>query len=252
MTQDASRPASPSIEARVGALFGADRARTELYEAIATTRAVRRLRPDPIPQAVLERILRAATCAPSGGNAQPWRVLVLRDPERKRALAGHFESTWADYSQPGRQAMERLPEAKRARGMKVMAAGDHLAAHFAQSPVVFVFVHDPYQMAREGPRDPQPQCLFGGSLYPAIQNLLLACRAEGLGGVLTTMSWRREPEILRALEIPEPWRLHAIVPVGYPVGSGHGPIARKALSTMAHLDRWGAPFPASEPGEADA
>lgn len=251
MTRDASRPDPTSSDFRAGALFGEARARTELYEAIATTRAVRRLRPDPVPAAVLERLLRAATCAPSGGNAQPWRVLVLRDPERKRALAEHFASTWADYSQPGRQAMERLPEAKRARGMKVMAAGDHLAAHFAEAPLVFVFVHDPYQMAREGPRDPQPQFLFGGSLYPAIQNLLLACRAEGLGGVLTTMSWRREPEILRALAIPEPWRLHAIVPVGYPIGGGHGPIARKALTTMARLDRWDTPFPAPEPAKDD-
>lgn len=250
MTRNDAGEKSPSFASAAQTRFGADRARLELYEALATTRAIRRLRPDPIEPVVLERILRAATCAPSGGNAQPWRVLVLREPERKRALAQHFAATWADYSQPGRQAMERLPEAKRARGMKVMAAGDHLAARFAEAPVVLVFVHDPFQLAREGPRDPQPAFLFGGSLYPAIQNLLLACRAEGLGGVLTTMAWRREPQILAALGVPEPWRLHAIVPIGHPVGGGHGPIARKPLATMAHLDRWGSPFPESEP-EAD-
>ncbi len=232
-----------SWTAHTDALFGPERSEVGLYEALCTTRAVRKLLPDPIPEAVLERVLRAATCAPTGGNAQPWRVLVLKDPERKRALAEHFEPTWAIYSSPGRELMQRLPEDKRARGMKVMAAGDHLAAHFADAPVVLAFFHDPHLLAQAGPDDPQPKFLFGGSLYPAIQNLLLACRAEGLGGVLTTMTWRREAEVRRALEIPEPWRLHAIVPIGYPLAGGHGPLARKPLSTMAYQDRWGDPFP---------
>lgn len=232
---------------RSEAVFGEGRARIELYEALCTTRAVRRLRPDPIPEVVLERVLCAATCAPTGGNAQPWRVLVLRDPERKRALAEHFAPTWETYSSPGRQAMQRLPEEKRARGMKVMAAGDHLARHFAEAPVILVFCHDPRMLAQGGEDDPQPKFLFGGSLYPAIQNLLLACRAEGLGGVLTTMIWRREVEVLRQLGIPDPWRLHAVVPIGYPLGGGHGPIARKAVSAMAYRDEWGAAHvPATE------
>lgn len=232
---------------RSEAVFGAGRARIELYEALCTTRAVRRLRPDPIPERVLERVLCAATCAPTGGNAQPWRVLVLTDPERKRALAEHFAPTWEIYSSPGREAMQRLPEEKRARGMKVMAAGDHLARHFAQAPVILVFCHDPRMLAQGVPDDPQPKFLFGGSLYPAIQNLLLACRAEGLGGVLTTMIWRREAEVLQQLGIPDPWRLHAVVPIGYPRGGGHGPLARKAVSAMAYRDEWGAAYgPAAE------
>jgi nitroreductase len=234
--------------ARAATVFGGGRAKVELYEAVCTTRAIRRLRPDPIPEPVLERVLRAATCAPTGGNAQPWRVLVLRDPARKRALAEHFTPTWEIYSSPGRQRMERLPEETRARGMKVMAAGDHLAARFAEVPVVLVFCHDPRMLAQGGEDDPQPKFLFGASLYPAIQNLLLACRAEGLGGVLTTMIWRREPEVLRTLEIPDPWRVHAVVPIGYPQGGGHGPLARKAVSTMAYLDRWGEAFPAPQQG----
>lgn len=234
-----------SWAAYADSLFDSDRSRVELYEALCTTRAVRRLRPDPIPDGVLERVLRAATCAPTGGNAQPWRVLVLKDPERKRLLAEHFVPTWQSYSSPGRELMQRLPEDKRARGMKVMAAGDHLAAHFAEAPVVLAFFHDPRLLASEGEDDPQPKFLFGGSLYPAIQNLLLACRAEGLGGVLTTMTWRREAEVRRALEVPEPWRLHAIVPIGFPMAGGHGPLARKPLSSMAYQDRWGQSFPES-------
>lgn len=231
-------------------VFGRERARIELYEALCTTRAVRRLRPDPIPDAVLERVLRAATCAPTGGNAQPWRVLVLRDPERKRALQEPFAATWADYSSPGRTLMQRLPEDRRGRGMKVMAAGDQLAAHLAEAPVVLVFFHDPRLLAQAGADDPQPKFLFGGSLYPAIQNLLLACRAEGLGGVLTTMTWRREDEVRRLLGVPEPWRLHAIVPIGHPLGGGHGPLARKPVSTMAYRERWGEPYRSSSDADA--
>lgn len=227
---------------RAEQVFGPERSALGLYEAICTTRAIRRLRPDPIPEAVLARVLRAATCAPSGGNAQPWRVLVLTSPERKQAVAEHFAVTWERYSSPGRAMMERLPEATRARGMRAMAAGDRLAAGLAAVPVVLAFFHDPRMLARGGEDDPQPKFLFGGSLYPAIQNCLLACRAEGLGGVLTTMSWQREAEIVAALGVPAPWRLHAIVPIGYPESGGHGPIARKPLAEMAYRERWGEPF----------
>ena len=139
-----------------------------------------------------------------------------------------------------RKRLAALPQQERSleRLTALPGAGDHLARHFAEVPVVLVFCHDPRMLAQGGEDDPQPKFLFGGSLYPAIQNLLLACRAEGLGGVLTTMSWRREAEILRALEIPDPWRLHAVVPIGYPEAGGHGPLARKPVSTMAYRDRW--------------
>lgn len=240
MTDPVTDRILPDPAAHATSRFGAERGRIGLYEALCTTRAIRRLRPDPIPDAVLERILLAATCAPSGGNAQPWRVLVLTEAEPKRALAAHFGPTWERYSSPGRGMMERLPEEKRARGMRVMAAGDHLAAHLADTPVILVFCHDPRMLAEGGEDDPQPKFLFGGSLYPAIQNCLLACRAEGLGGVLTTMIWRREREVARTLGIPEPWRIHGVVPIGRPVGRGHGPIARKPVSTMAYRNRWGA------------
>ena len=223
-------------------LFGSERSSLSLYETLCTTRAIRRLRPDPVPDAVLTRVLRAATCGPTGGNAQPWRVLVLRGTAKKQALAEHFAATWDRYSAPGKERMLRLPEDKRGRGMRVMEAGDALARDFASTPVVLAWVHDPRLLANEGERDTQPNFLFGGSLYPAIHNLLLACRAEGLGGVITTMSWRHETEILDLLGVPEPWRLHAIVPIGYPARGGHGPISRKPIERMAFLEEWEAPY----------
>lgn len=222
--------------------FGADRPELSLYETLCTTRAIRRLRPDPIPTAVLERVLKAAICAPSGGNAQPWRVIVLEQADRKAALAEHFAATWDEYSAPGKAAMQRLPADKRSRGERVMAAGDALARNFASAPVVLAWVHDPRLLANEGELDVQPNFLFGGSLYPAIQNLLLACRAEGIGGVLTTMIWRREEAVRALLGVPAPWRLHAITPLGYPAGGGHGRIARKPIERMVFRDEWGQPF----------
>jgi nitroreductase len=232
-------------------LFGSARADIPLYEALSTTRAIRRLKPDPIPRETLVRVLRAATCAPTGGNAQPWRVLVLEDVSKKRELAKHFGATWDEYSAPGKAAMRRLPEEKRGRGERVMEAGDALARDFAQVPAVLAWFHDPRLLANEGERERQPNFLFGGSLYPAIQNLLLACRAEGLGGVITTMIWRREQEVCSLLGVPEPWRLHAITPIGYPARGGHGKIARKPLERMAFYETWESPLPMDgfEPAE---
>ena len=119
-----------------------------------------------------------------------------------------------------------------------MEAGDHLAAHFAEVPVVLVWVHDPNLLRHPDELWTQPHFIYGGSLYPAIHNLLLACRAEGLGGVLTTMGWRREPEICALLEVPEPWRMHAIVPIGYPMGN-FGPVRRKPAADVTYFERWG-------------
>ena len=225
--------------------FGADRAALDLYDALSTCRAVRRIRPDPIPDAVLTRVLRAAICAPSGGNAQPWRVIAVREHEGKHQLGEVFRKTWAGYSQPGRDAMARLPPEKRARGERTMAAGDQLAANFDDVPVVLVWVHDPRFLGSPEEKSIQPEFIHGGSLYPAIHNLLLACRAEGLGGVITTMAWRYEDEVRALLEIPDPWRMHALVPIGYPVGKGHGQLARKPLEKMVYGERFGDAFPSS-------
>ena len=230
------------IQAHTDTLFGRERSRLGLYEALSTCRAIRRLRPDPIPDEVLERVLRAATFAPTGGNAQPWRVIVVRDPERKRAIAEHFDYAWQVYSTPARERMAQLPQASRARGMRVLAAGDHLAAHFAEVPVVLAWIHDPAGLRHPDELWTQPHFIYGGSLYPAIHNLLLACRAEGLGGVLTTMTWRREPELCALLDVPEPWRMHALVPIGYPLGGGHGALARRPLAKMVFAERFGATF----------
>ena len=153
-----------------------------LYEAMSSTRAVRRLRDDPLPDDVLRRVLEAATWAPSGGNRQPWRVIAVKSADTKRALRDLYLPVWRDYVKARSAGVESLPEQARARAQRTFAAGDRLAE-----------------------RLDRPSVVGGGSLYPAVQNLLLACRAEGLGCVLTTLLVAFEPQIAELRELPEGW-----------------------------------------------
>ena len=212
----------------------------ELYEAMSSLRAVRRLRPDPIPSEVLECVLKAATWAPTGGNVQPWRAIVVLDAQKKAAMGEWYADRWKAYSSQHVAMLEGAPEKARAASQRVLRAGDHLAEHFGETPAVIVFCFNPTTMAITDSEQDRPSVVGGGSVYPAVQNLLLACRAEGLGCVLTTLLCQREPELRKLLEIPDPWYTAAAVPIGYPVLRGHGPISRRPVGKLAYADTWGA------------
>ncbi len=213
-----------------------------VYEAMSTLRAVRRLRPDPVPDEVLRRVVQAAAWAPTGGNRQPWRVVVVRERDRKARLGALYAERWGGYADHARRGAARLPEDLAAKVERTLAAGDHLAAHFAETPAVLVFCFDPSEMAITDAALDRPSVVGGGSIYPAVQNALLACRAEGLGCVLTTLLCTCEDEVRAILEIPEGWYTAAAVPVGWPVGRGHGPLARRPVEDLAYGDRWGEPL----------
>jgi nitroreductase len=106
-------------------------------------------------------------------------------------------------------------------------------------PAVLVFCFDPRGVHITDAQLGRPSVVGGASIYPAVQNALLACRAEGLGCVLTTLLCAAEPEIRQLLEIPQPWATAAFVPIGYPVGQGHGPLSRRGIADMTFGDRWG-------------
>jgi nitroreductase len=214
----------------------------ELYEAMRTLRAVRRLRPDPIPDAVLRRALEAATFAPTGGNAQPWRALVVRERALVARLGALYAERWAAYAAGHRKLWAKAPAEIVARAERMMAAGDFLAAHFAETPAVVVFCFDPTFMAITDAKLPRVSVVGGASVYPAVQNFLLACRAEGLGCVLTTLLCEVEPEVRELLAIPEPWGTACAVPVGWPRARGHGPLSRRPVERMAFADRFGEPL----------
>ena len=213
-----------------------------LYQAMATTRAVRRLRPDPIPDDVLRRVLEAATWAPSGGNRQPWRVIAVRDPAIKRTLGELYAGPWTPYANRQRAQIARLPAESRTRGERALAAGDYLAAHLHEVPVIAVFCFQPELLMITDAALARPSVVGGASIYPAVENLLLACRAEGLGCVLTTLLCVAEAQIRPLLHIPDPWATAAFVPIGYPIGRGHGDVARKPVADMVFADRWERPL----------
>lgn len=209
-----------------------------IYDLMSTCRAVRRLRPDPIADDVLARVFQAATWAPSGGNRQPWRIVAVREPEIKASLGSLYKEMWSGYAASSAKAAEKLPTLLRESTLRTLAAGDYLADHFAEVPVVAIFCFNPNPLAITDAALSRPSVVGGGSLYPAVQNLLLACRSEGLGCVLTTLLCYKEAEVKALLQVPDAWGTYACVPIGYPVGRGHGPLTRRPAEELVHWDRW--------------
>lgn len=214
-----------------------------VYEAMSTLRAVRRLRPDPVPDDVLHRVLEAATWAPTGGNVQPWRMGVVRDAARKQRLGALYRERWVEYAGGRRGALTELSDSARTKVERMMAAGDHLADHFGESPVVVVFCFDPRIMAITDAELDRVSVVGGGSVYPAVENLLLACRAEGLGCTLTTLLCQCEDDVREILGIPDGWGTACAIPIGYPQLRGHGPLSRRPVEKLAWLDEWGNAYP---------
>jgi nitroreductase len=205
-----------------------------LLEGLATTRAIRRFRPEPIPDDDLASILWHATRAPSGSNRQPARFLVLRDgpaaTEAKALLGRSFRAMWAEKrAQDGYDAGSGVaadsPKARMARTMQ------HFVDEFEATPVVVLAC-----LRRH--RAPHPT--EGASVYPACQNLLLAARALGYGGVITMWHTLVEAELRPVLELPDDIAISATIALGRPVGH-HGPVRRRPLGEVVHEDRWGAP-----------
>ena len=214
----------------------------DLYEAMRTLRAVRRLRPDPIPEDVLYRVLEAATWAPTGGNRQAWRIIVVKDPARKQRLGELYKQVTLPYTKSYMERLAGAPEEERRKAERTIRASHYLAEHFGESPVLLVVCFNPEGLAVTDAKLDRQSVVGGGSIYPAVENLLLACRAEGLGCVLTTLLCMEEPAVRKLLEIPDPWGTAAVVPIGYPVLRGHGPISRRSVEELAFADAWGKPF----------
>ena len=201
----------------------------DLLEGLATTRAIRRFRPDPIPEEDLAKILFAASRAPSGSNRQPFRFVVLRDGARaveaKALLGDAFRRGWAAKSrEDGYAETDDSPRARTARAMQ------HFVDHFEEIPVVVLPCLQRY-------RAPTPT--EGASVYPACQNLLLAARALGYGGVITMWHGFVEAQLRSLLSIPDDVLVAATIPLGRPAGGGHGPVRRRPLDELVYEEAWG-------------
>lgn len=203
----------------------------DLLTGMATTRAIRRIAPDPIPDDDLSTILWHATRAPSGTNRQPTRFLVLRDGETagraKAILARSFREGWADKSVSAGYDQGSALDPNSPKG-RSRAAMQYFVDHFEQIPVVVLACLVRY-------REPTP--FEGASVYPACQNLLLAARALGYGGVLTGWHHSVETELREVLGIPDGVAIHATIPLGRPLGN-HGPVRRVPLADVVFDGSW--------------
>ena len=213
-----------------------------LYQLMSTQRAIRRLRPDPIPNDVLQRIMQAAAWAPTGGNRQPWRMVMVHDRASKERMGELYSVRWNNFTKIYRTRFDEAPEEERLKAERTIAAGDRLAAGFGDVPVVAVVCFNPTFMAVTDSGQDRVSVVGGGSVYTAVQNLMLACRAEGVGCVLTTLLCMDEPAVREMLGIDADWYTAAHVPMGYPVAGGYGPIARMPVSELFFKDAWGEPI----------
>jgi nitroreductase len=207
----------------------------DLFETMETCRAMRRLKPDPVPDDLIERILHAGTCAPSGGNAQKWRFLVLKDRKTKDAVAIWYKKAYDEVIGPRYASVAPPPGVSKEKFKRQHEAVEYLTNHFAEAPIWIV-------ACLEDGANPGPSA--GASIYPAVQNMVLACRAFGLGTTLTNRHMMFQKEVDKALGLPEGVHSYAILPIGWPMGK-FGPVKRAPLGDVVYQERWGQPYRAA-------
>jgi nitroreductase len=206
----------------------------DLFEIIGTTRSMRRLKPDPVPDELIRKILEAGAAAANGGNTQKWRFLVVKDPAIKKAVQVWYKKAFDEVVGPRYATSAPPPGVTAERYGRQHTAVEYLTEHYHEAPVWIV------ACLEDGPN---PTRGAGASIYPAVQNMLLAIRALGLGSTLTTRHLIHEKEAEAALGLPPGVHSYAILPVGYPMGK-FGPVGRGKLSDIVYQDKWGQAYPA--------
>ena len=206
----------------------------DFFDVVRTQRAMRRLKPDPIPAAAIRQILDAAVCAPSGGNRQGWAFIVVQDGSVRSRIAALYRESFDELvtRTPLYQQAANAP-AESAEG-KLYASARHLANHMAEAPVLILAC-----LRTDGAT---LGLTSGASIYPAVQNILLAARAVGIGSTLTTVHHRfRHKELKAVLGVPDDVEIAALIPLGYPVRTFGRP-PRRPVTDVSYADRWGLPL----------
>jgi len=202
----------------------------DLWTVMRTATAVRRYRDEPVDDETLDRCLQAATWAPSGGNQQPWRFVVLRSAQARDLITHAAHDTW-----DAMKDFYKLPDSDGADGPKsrVLATmAEHMRVGGA-APVLVLFCIQPQAGASKLQQ--------GGSIFPAVQNFLLAARAQGLGAAITLWHGMCDAELRSLIGIPDDWVIATLVTAGWPAGR-HRQVRRKPLSTAAVIDQWDRPW----------
>ena len=196
----------------------------DVFEAMGTCRAMRMLRPDPVPQELIERVLWAATRAPSPGNSQGWDFVVVDAAEPKARIGEAIRGAMAE-----RVAAMPRPD----RTMRLMLDGTAKLVDTLHRAPLIVFVTGPVIYPAAAPMEHY----VWSALYPAAQNIVLAARALGLGSVFTTLHRNAEPTVRDVLGIPDSIRIAATIPIGWPEGK-FGPVNRRPVDDFVHRNRW--------------
>lgn len=213
-----------------------DRLGMPLLEAMMTQRAVRRVLPDPVDDAIVLKCIELSLRAPTGTNAQNWEFIVVKDQKVKRQLRARYRELWSIYGALGRRMAGGDESA-----LRIIRAVQWQVDHFAEIPVLVV------PCLRAGPRQghvpylPSPHWVatsFFGSIYPSVQNLLLAARAMGLGASLVTLPLWSVTSARIILGLPPSVTPVCVVPLGWPRGR-YGPTTRRPVEHVLHLDRYG-------------
>ncbi|HZU75989.1 MAG TPA: nitroreductase family protein, partial [Dehalococcoidia bacterium] len=206
----------------------------DLFEAMYTCRAMRRLKPDPVPEELLIKLVEAATMAPSGSNAQSSRWIVVRDRGQKEKLAELNMRVFRLYTAPTGGRAAALPHQSEEARERMLAAVRWQAEHFAEIPALIIacleFAAPPRDTFAAGAG-------AGGSVWPGVQNLLLAARALGLGATPTTFAISDRAAARAVLNLPETIEPFCLIPVGWPMGK-FGPVTRRPVSEVMRWDRW--------------
>ena len=213
----------------------------DFFEVASSTPTMRRFSDRPIAEADLLKILETANMAPSGSNAQPWEFVVVRDPETRREIQRLYEEVWDPYKD---SAIIRGRTTLSPRAVKALRTGDEFAAQLSVVPVhVVVFLDRPKMRVERGSADDLFN--FGatyGSIFPAIEMMMLAARALGVGTAMTTMLSSREGETKALLGVPAQYQLIALIPMGYPDAPFTRPY-RKSVFPRLHDGQWDRAWP---------
>jgi nitroreductase len=215
----------------------------ELYEAMRCAPTSRRFTAEPVPREALMRALEAARFAPSGGNRQGWRVVVVEDPDRRRALRDLYLPQWRAYlERTGAAALLADPDRADPARLRMVRRADEYANALDRVPLHLVIGVRLGDLAVTDAKLPRQSIVGGASVYPFVQNLLLALRNEGLGAALTTLLVPAEREVAQLLEIPAEIALAAHIGVGHRAEKWPGRLARRPVEEFAFSERYGAPI----------
>ena len=215
----------------------------ELFEAMRCAPTSRRFKPDPVPREALMRALDAARFAPSGGNRQGWRVVVVQGADTRQALRELYLPPWRAYmQQTGGALVLAEPERFDSRTVRNVQRADEYASRLDEVPLHLVIGVRLEDLAVTDAQLPRQSIVGGASVYPFVQNLLLGLRAEGLGAALTTLLVPAEADVKRLLEIPEEIALAAHIGVGYRAEEWPKRLARRPVAEFAFSERYGDPL----------